>query len=718
MSETKDFQKNDLTGLLINAAGYRKSHILLTAITFDVFTIVEKVAKPNTAKLSEALGINERGVEKLLGGLVALDLMSFDGTYYRNRQTARTYLVRSSPYYLGDGIRTLFDIGQDTWGSLTKTIKLGSPIAVQRTDAVEAEFWPKLTQAIRPFNIPVAESTARLLLWKKDKIKKVLDLGGGSGVFGNAFLRNFPDAKVIQVDWPDVNAEARKYNADGVKEGRFKTIDGDLFETPWEQEGEFDVVILSHIIHQEDMARVKTLIRRIGNVIGEDGEVIINEFAVNEKKNYPPYSLIFGLSMVLQNSGGGVYSYSDFNEMLSVIDHEIYLVSSPIPPSTLFFSRLKKTGEKTNLKKTETKGEKTAKEDKPTPDSFLSREWDTADSKVREQWLLRQFHAQFKFAAKNSPHWKKRLPSSVLEKKTITRDQVESLPVFFKSELRILNPFDLVSETTQLWHLVRGSGGTTGVPTTMLWTEADWRAAIETSVRFLRDIKDWSNMRIWNGYNQAHVAGPAFDDIIRMVGATPIPRHFKSTDAEAIKEMEHLKVKAMVLTSKSGSGKGGSLEDFLSVDPNFIARLGIKDIWVSSTNLEKDIVKELKSLGVETITNFYGSTEAMPTGISCEADPQSFHICEGHIFLEVLDENGKHVESGKRGTVVVTRIGSSHGGKIAPAEGTQLFRFVVGDSAVYNSKACKCGLTSPRISQIERLAKDEEKIMGGCERWD
>ncbi len=713
MSQVKDIQKSDLTQLLTNAAGYRKSHILLSAISFDVFSILETLKKADTEQLAKAMNISTRSVEKFLGALVALDLVSFDGTYYRNNPTASTYLVRTSPFYLGEGIRALFDIGQDTWGSLTKTIQKGEPIAIQRTDKTEAEFWPKLTKAIRPFNIPVAESSAHLLQWKKDKIKKILDLGGGSGVFGNAFLKAFPKAKVIQVDWPQVNQEARKFNADAFKEGRFKTIDGDLFETPWEQEGPFDVVIISHIIHQEDIARTKTLIRRIGNVVHDESEIIINEFAVNEKKNYPPYSLIFGLSMVLQNSGGGVYSYSDFNEMLKVIGHEIYFVSSPVPPSTLFFSQSKKAEKNsTNVARNLEKDLK-----KPFPSNFLSREWDTVDVQTRDLWLLAQFQKQLQYAKEHSIYWKKRLSKLPLTN-VLTRELIEKIPVLFKSELRILNPFDLTSDLHKSWYIVRGSGGTTGTPTNVLWTHADWRAAIETSIRYLEKVKDWRGMRIWNGYNQAHVAGPAFDDIIRGVGATPVPRHFKSTDQQALKEMEELKIDAMVLTPKSGSGKGGSLEDFLAADPNFIKRLGIKHVWVSSTVLDKNLIKELRSLGVESITNFYGSTESMPNAISCSADPQVFHLCQGHVFLEVLDENGKQVSSGKKGTVVVSRIASSRGDSIGVAEGSQLFRFVVGDSAVYHSEKCACGSTVPRISQIERLPNDEEKILGGCERWD
>lgn len=722
MFKLKDEEKNDLTKLLLDAAGYRKSQIVLTAINLDIFTTIQNSGEGDLESLSKELCLRPRNLEGFLGGLVALNLLSFDGHQYTNSRTARNYLVKSSPYYLGEGIAALYDIGQETWGSLNNSIRQGRPVASQRTDKEEAEFWPKLTRSIKPFNIPVAESTANLLLWKKDKIRKVLDLGGGSGVFGGAFLKAFPKATVTQVDWPSVNEVAIKHNAVEYKEKRFKTINGSIFESSWEKEGPFDVVVISHIVHQEDMASCKSLLKKVGNALSEDGEVIINEFVVNETKDYPPYGLIFGLSMTLQNNGGGVYSFSDCNEMLSVIDHEIYLASSPVPPATLYYSR-KKT--KDTKKKILTKNEKVTKVRSLSrrsskdflPSSFLEREWDTLPGDVRETLLMEQFKNQLQYAQKNSVFWSKKLKGFDFTKK-FNRESIESLPILLKSQLRIIDPLELTSKETKSFHIVRGSGGTTGDPTVLLWTKNDWFGAIETSARVLNEIRSWKGMRIWNGYNQAHVAGPAFDDIIRMVGATPIPRHFKATDEEALREMELLKANALVLTPKSGSGKGGSLEDFLSIDPNFIERLGIKHLWVSSTPLDKELISELKSLGVVDIVNFYGSTESMPNAISCPSDPQSFHICNGHVFLEVVDENGKHVDSGERGALVVSRIGSTTGTEIQTAKGTQVFRFLIGDSAIFTKEACECGLTTPRIYNVERLELDEETVVGGCERWD
>ena len=349
---------------------------------------------------------------------------------------------------------------------------------------------------------------------------------------------------------------------------------------------------------------------------------------------------------------------------------------------------------------------------------FADPKWDINDPKDLESQLLQQFQLQLKYAAEKSPFWKKRLPAPLLKQNTLSRADIETLPLLNKQLLRLVDPLDLLTDTQASYYLVRGSSGTTGLPVNIFWSYEDWRASVGPATRFLARARNWEKLRVWNGYNQGHIAGPAFDDFLRSVGATPIPRHFKSTEQEAIEEMEWLKIDAIVLTPQGGSGKGGSLEDFLTFDPSFISRIGANNLLVSSTELKDELLDEVYELGVQTIVNLYGSTEALPTGISCLNDPQSFHICNGHIFLEVIDNEGHHVAPGERGTIVVSRIGSSYASGIGRVKGTQLFRFIVGDTALFLGRDCPCGLTTPRIAQIARLPADDTKIQGGCEQWD
>ncbi|MDQ3235428.1 MAG: long-chain fatty acid--CoA ligase, partial [Pseudobdellovibrionaceae bacterium] len=203
-----------------------------------------------------------------------------------------------------------------------------------------------------------------------------------------------------------------------------------------------------------------------------------------------------------------------------------------------------------------------------------------------------------------------------------------------------------------------------------------------------------------------------------LMGGTPIARHFRATDSQMIEDILRFRVNALVITPRSGSNKGGSLEDLLSEDPDFLRKAGIKALIVSSTPLTEELLEEVRMQGVEFIVNFYGSTEALPDAASCEHAPTHFHITQGPNYVEVVDADGRHVGSGERGLVAVSRIGSMSESGIRPAEGSQIFRLLVGDEATYDASPCPCGRLSARIYDVKRVQNIEEKLSGGCERWE
>ncbi len=350
--------------------------------------------------------------------------------------------------------------------------------------------------------------------------------------------------------------------------------------------------------------------------------------------------------------------------------------------------------------------------------SFLSTFWDRGDPLALEAELMRLYGSQIQLAAASVPYWRDRIPPAIVEGTPLSRPFIERLPIIRKQDLRLLGPFDLVPSGTTSFHMYRGTGGTTGTPVDVLWTLAEWTASMEVMARHGAPLAHIRPLRIWNGYHQGHVSGPVFDDTARLLGGTPFPRHFRSSDEQALQEIEHLGANVLVLTPKSGSGKGGSLEDLLAIDPDFLRRLKIQALMVSSTPLDPNLLDEVREQGVEHVVNYYGSTEALPSAVSCAARPTWFHLCQGHLFVEVVAEDGRHVRSGERGAVVVSRIAGRVMETIEPGRGMQLFRFEVGDFATFLDESCPCGRTTPRIGDIVRMKNVEDKLSGGCELWE
>ena len=56
---------------------------------------------------------------------------------------------------------------------------------------------------------------------------RVLDIAGGSSIFGMTIVTRDPTAQVTQLDWPNVNAVAKKANKERGLEGKIRFIDGE-----------------------------------------------------------------------------------------------------------------------------------------------------------------------------------------------------------------------------------------------------------------------------------------------------------------------------------------------------------------------------------------------------------------------------------------------------------------------------------------------------------
>ena len=90
--------------------------------------------------------------------------------------------------------------------------------------------------------------------------KRLLDIGGGTGIYSIAWLQRHPDLRAIVFDRPEVlKVAAEMAQAYGVAD-RLERQPGDMFSGPLP--GDVDVVLLSNVLHDWDVAECQTLIHR------------------------------------------------------------------------------------------------------------------------------------------------------------------------------------------------------------------------------------------------------------------------------------------------------------------------------------------------------------------------------------------------------------------------------------------------------------------------
>jgi hypothetical protein len=166
--------------------------------------------------------------------------------------------------------------------------------------------------------------------------------------------------------------------------------------------------------------------------------------------------------------------------------------------------------------------------------------------------------------------------------------------------------------------------------------------------------------------------------------------------------MKLFEVDTVVLPERATRGKGIGIIDLLDASPAFLGDHGVC-WWIgSSGTFNPSTTDRVRRAGV-SVSNLYGSSEVGLFAISCERSPGDFHVSRGCVLVEVVDDDGRAVAHGGSGRVVVTRLsGADESGGRLPNTGTQIFRLAIGDSATWISDPCPCGLTTPRVRDVQR----------------
>ena len=332
---------------------------------------------------------------------------------------------------------------------------------------------------------------------------------------------------------------------------------------------------------------------------------------------------------------------------------------------------------------------------------------DQMASDARDALLLEALRRQIAFMRTEVPFWRERLATfDVDESKIETMADLARIPVLAKEELRALRPAILLPDKRPSDLLLcRWTSGTSGRPTVNFWSESDWAALAASTSRMLVRQAPMETPIVFNGYSQSHMTGPVYNAALRRLGGVVYDRsHHPEELFSTTAQMELFDVNTLILPARTTRGKAVGLADLLAGDPDLLARRGVR-WWIGSSGTFGDENRILvRKQGVESVSNLYGSSEVGLFAISCAQSQGDFHLAQGHVLAEVVDDSGAPVQSGQSGRVVVTHLcGMDDNGLARIHTGTQMLRLASGDGAVFVSDPCHCGLTTPRLRNIARI---------------
>ncbi len=204
--------------------------------------------------------------------------------------------------------------------------KGGAVISEEGVVAPEHPIWVKFARAMAPMAAMPSNLMAKLVDEKADRNLKILDIAAGHGLYGIAFAKNNPHARIVALDWAPVLEVATENARNAAVSDRCSTIEGSVFDV--EYGSGYDLVLLTNFLHHFDTATCEELLRKVCAALADGGRAVTLEFVPNEDRVSPPEAAM----MLGVTPSGDAYTFSELERMFSntgFARSEIH----PLPPS-------------------------------------------------------------------------------------------------------------------------------------------------------------------------------------------------------------------------------------------------------------------------------------------------------------------------------------------------------------------------------------------------
>jgi len=298
-------------GELLEISGYFwKTCALHAAVKLDVFTAIGD-AQLTGKEISKKLSGSQRGVERLLNGLTAMDLLVKADGKYANSPAGKTFLAKDSAKYIGHIIMHHHHL-LESWSQLDQAVLSGRPVRA-RTSFSNDEWRESflmgmfnLAMGLAPKLVPLIDLSAR---------RRLLDLGGGPGTYAIHFCLENPQLKATVYDLPTTRPFAEKTIEQFELTDKIQFAEGNYLNDPIK--GRYDAIWLSHILHGEGPDDCRMIIQKAVGVLEPGGIIIIHDFILNNSMDGPLFPALFSLNMLLGTDSGQSYSEDQIIEMLS-----------------------------------------------------------------------------------------------------------------------------------------------------------------------------------------------------------------------------------------------------------------------------------------------------------------------------------------------------------------------------------------------------------------
>ncbi len=329
-------------------------------------------------------------------------------------------------------------------------------------------------------------------------------------------------------------------------------------------------------------------------------------------------------------------------------------------------------------------------------------EIETADRARIEALQLSRLREIVGWALK-TPFYQKRLPKVGINSPddVTSLDRLQDVPFTVKDDLRNSFPYGLLAVDMADVVRIHSSSGTTGIPTTIYYSQDDLDAWTDLLARSITatgltrgDI--FQNMMTYGLFT----GGLGMHYGAERVGMTVIPISGGNTKRQ-VQVMKDYQTTGLHVTPSYLLYIASRLEEFGVQRQDLSLR---KALIGAEPHSENTRLKVEELWGIDAY-NSYGLSELNGPGVAFEClCKQDMHVWEDAYIVEIIDpDTGERLGDGERGEVVLTNL---------IRRATPMLRYRTRDLAYIHPEPCACGRLHRRLSRIQGRTDDMLIING------
>lgn len=278
---------------------FQQSRIILSAYELDLFSIIG--SRPKTSQhIANTAETDERATDRLLNALVAIGLLEKENGLFRNTGFSEKYLDKNSPDFLYGYFHTLNM--WNTWTGLTDTVKSGK---CKNRKEKNNPLWTKnfIAAMHERAQLQASDVVSKIVV---NRAGKILDIGGGSGAYSFAFLRQNKAVTATVFDLAEVIEETRMYANEAGLGHRMNYLAGDYHKDPF-GEG-YDLIFMSAIVHINSSEENVRLVAKCAEALNPGGMIVIQDHVMAPDRTTPAAGAFFALNMLVSTERGDTYT--------------------------------------------------------------------------------------------------------------------------------------------------------------------------------------------------------------------------------------------------------------------------------------------------------------------------------------------------------------------------------------------------------------------------